>query len=61
MREHHAKTQNKKMNLQVFLVNGTRTKNKRKLNEHEVKFKWPIQRLATAKLLHPPTCHVRVS
>ena len=50
MREHNAKTQNKKLNLHVFLVNGTRTKNKRKLNKHEIKFKWPIQRLVTVKL-----------
>ena len=38
MREHNAKTQNKKLNLLVFLVNCTRTKNKRKLNEHGIKF-----------------------
>ena len=38
MREHNTKTTNKKLNLPVFLVNGTRTKNKRKFNEHEIKF-----------------------
>ena len=37
MREHNAKTQNKKLNLPVFLVYCTRTKNKRKLNEHGIK------------------------
>ena len=38
MREHNAKTQNKKLNLPVFQVNCTRTKNKRKLNERGIKF-----------------------
>ena len=38
MREHNAKTQNKKLNLPVFLVNCTRTKNKRKLYERGIKF-----------------------
>ena len=38
MREHNAKTQNKKLNLPVFLVNCTRTKNKRKFNERGIKF-----------------------
>ena len=38
MREHNGKTQNKKLNLPVFLVYCTRTKNKRKLNEHGIKF-----------------------
>ena len=51
MREHNAKTQNKRLNLPVFLVNGTLTKNNRMTHTTPNNY----------QIVTPPTCHVRVS